>query len=692
MKKINIDINGKTLEISTGELAKQAAGSAVVRYGDTVVLATVTFDNSTAETADFLPLMVDYRERTYAAGKIPGGFFKREGRPREKETLTSRIVDRTIRPLFPEGYNWKTQVNLTLLSSDLENDSDILSVIGASAALGLSEIPFTTPVAAVRVGRIDGKFVLNPTVSERENADIDVFISATDKGVVMLEGCVDEADEDSVMSAIEHGMGYMNKLLEFQKQLFNANKLPLAGKQTDETVVSEVYKNFEQKIKEAVRTNDKKTRENLFVEIKKQSAEMFPEKTSDAAKVIEEITEKSLREMIVTDKIRSDGRKFNEIRPITCKIGVLPRTHGSALFTRGQTQALATVTLGTPHDMQIMDELAGEYKKRFMLHYNFPAFATGEVRPERGPGRREIGHGALAEKSLEKVLPNEDSFPYAIRVVSDILESNGSSSMATVCGGSLAMMDAGIPIKSAVAGIAMGLIKNGSNYIILTDIQGLEDHFGDMDFKVAGTTKGITGIQMDIKIDSVELKILKELFAESRVARLKILDIMNTAISTPKNMISDYAPRIALITIPVTKIKDVIGSGGKNIKKIMAETNAELDVEDDGKIFISAESEKSLELAKQMVEYYTADVEVGKLYKGKVVSIMNFGAFVEILPGQDGLVHISQLEDKRVEKVDDVVSVGDEIWVKVMEIDKQGRINLSKKQAAKEMAKKQEIS
>ncbi|PIU82781.1 MAG: polyribonucleotide nucleotidyltransferase [Elusimicrobia bacterium CG06_land_8_20_14_3_00_38_11] len=691
MKEIKIEIDGKTLTLKTGEIAKQSQGAVTVQYGDTVVLATVNTSPLQREGVDFLPLTVDYRERTYAAGKIPGGFFKREGRPREKEILTSRIVDRTIRPLFPDGYYYDTQVGITLLSSDVENDSDVLSVIGVSTALLQSDAPFTTPVAAVRVGRLNGEFVINPTYTQRETSDIDIIISATEKGIVMMEGGPDEIDEPTIISAINFGMKYIPELLTSQKEFLNKNKPVFDVPKIDETIKSDITQNYKEKIEAAVRIHEKKEREKKFTEIKTELKTKFSEKENDvdaALKIVEDLIQQSARNMIVNQRVRSDGRKPDEIRPIDCKLGVLPRTHGSAIFTRGQTQSLATATLGTPRDMQVMDELAGEYKKRFMLHYNFPSFAVGEVKPERGPGRREIGHGILAEKSLEKVLPPEETFPYAVRIVSDILESNGSSSMATVCGGSLALMDAGIPIKSAVAGIAMGLITAGEKYVILTDIQGLEDHFGDMDLKVAGTRKGITGIQMDIKIDSIDIKMIEEALEAAKKARLKILDIMDKAISAPRSELSEYAPKMITLTINISKIKDVIGAGGKTIRKIIQETGAEVNVEDDGRIFISAENDKSLNLAKQMIENLTADAEVGKLYKGKVVSIMPFGAFVEIFPGKDGLVHISQLDEKRVEKVEDVVNLGDEIWVKVMEIDKQGRINLSIKQAVREMAKK----
>ncbi|MBI5574519.1 MAG: polyribonucleotide nucleotidyltransferase [Elusimicrobia bacterium] len=689
MKEIKIEIGGKTLTLKTGEIAKQSQGAVTVQYGDTVVLATVNTSTSPREGVDFLPLTVDYRERTYAAGKIPGGFFKREGRPREKEILTSRIVDRTIRPLFPDGYYYDTQVGITLLSSDVENDSDVLSVIGVSASLLQSNAPFTTPVAAVRVGRIGSEFVINPTYTQRETSDIDIIISATEKGIVMMEGGPDEIDEPTIISAINFGLKYIPELLKCQKEFAEGkNKPAFEIPKIDETIKSDITKDYKEKIEASVRIHEKKEREQKFAEIKMELKTKFPEKENDVEKIVEDLMQHATRNMIVNQGVRSDARLPDEIRPIDCKLGVLPRTHGSAIFTRGQTQALATATLGTPQDMQIMDELIGEYKKRFMLHYNFPSFAVGEVKPERGPGRREIGHGILAEKSLEKVLPPEETFPYAIRIVSDILESNGSSSMATVCGGSLALMDAGIPIKSAVAGIAMGLITAGEKHVVLTDIQGLEDHFGDMDLKVAGTRKGITGIQMDIKIDSIDIKMIEETLEAAKKARLKILDIMDKAISAPRNELSEYAPKMITLTVNISKIKDVIGAGGKTIRKIIQETGADVDVEDDGRIFISAENDKSLNLAKQMIEYLTADAEVGKLYKGKVVSITNFGAFVEIIPGKDGLVHISQLDEKRVEKVEDVVSLGDEIWVKVMEIDKQGRINLSKKQATREMAKK----
>jgi polyribonucleotide nucleotidyltransferase len=679
----SIEVGGKTLSIETGYLAKQANGSCLVRMGDTVVLVAVVAAKEPKIGGDFLPLTVDYRERTYSAGKIPGGFFKREGRPREKEILTSRIVDRSIRPLFDEKWKNETQVAIVVLSYDGENDTDVLSVIGASAALKISNIPFTTTLSCVRIGRIEGKFIVNPTLSEQKVSDLDLVVSGKNGALCMVEAGAHEMSEAEMLKALSFAQEEINKICALQETLPGKEKMVLIEPEKIADLENEIRNSVTDKVKNILVIAEKTARDDEWSKLKKETQEkhkaQYPEKTAYVDGVLEDVFYKQARELILDKKVRSDGRKFDEIRPIECLIGVLPRTHGSAVFTRGQTQALATVTLGNPKDMQIKDELAGEHKERFMLHYNFPGFATGESKGDRGTSRREIGHGALARKSLLPLLPTEDEFPYTVRVVSDILESNGSSSMASVCGGSLAFFDAGVPIKASCAGVAMGLVKEGDKYAILTDIMGMEDHLGDMDFKVAGTKNGITALQMDIKISGLSAQLLSEAMENARVARLKILAIMETAISNPKEDISAFAPRMITVMIPQTKIGELIGPGGKNIRKIQEETKVEINIEEDGRVFISSPDKTAVEKARKIVEGMTAEAVVGKIYKGKVTRLMNFGAFVEILPGKEGLVHISQLSEKRVAKVDDVVKEGDEITVKVIEIDSQGRINLSKK-------------
>ena len=678
-----LEIGGKTFEIDMGSLAKQAGGSCRIRVGDTVILVTTVASKEPKTGIDFLPLTVDYRERTYAAGKIPGGFFKREGRPREKEILASRLIDRTIRPLFPENWNNETQVISMLLSTDNENEADIPSIMGASIALMISDIPYNTPVGAVRVGKVKGQLVINPTATERKESAIDLVVSGTAEGLVMVESGSQEVSEAEIIEALSFAHTEIKKICAFQSTLPKTAKTQIAAVETDQNLVSAVKDMAEAKAEQIVSIAPKKEREDAWYALKKEVKaalkEKFPEQEGKISAQLEDIFYRKARALILGKKRRSDGRKFDEIRSIDCETTLLPRAHGSGLFTRGQTQALATVTLGSPDDMQIMDELAGEYKERFMLHYNFPGFATGEAKPERSPGRREIGHGALAKRSLTPLLPTIEEFPYAIRIVSDVLESNGSSSMATVCGGSLALFDAGVPMKSSCAGVAMGLIKEGNDYAILTDIMGMEDHLGDMDFKVAGTRKGITALQMDIKITGLTTDLMAEALESARTARLTILDIMNQAISLPKPDLSAYAPRMVTLMIPQSKIGELIGPGGKNIRRIQEETGAEVSIEDDGRVFISSPKKDAVDLCRQMVEYYTADIEVGKVYTGKVTRILNFGAFVEILPGKEGLVHISQLAESHVKKVEDVVSEGDEVTVKVVEIDNQGRVNLSRK-------------
>jgi polyribonucleotide nucleotidyltransferase len=684
----SVDFAGKKMTVSTNLLAKQANGSCLVTTGDTTILINVVAANEPRLAADFLPLTVDYRERTFAAGKIPGGFFKREGRPRQNEILTSRLIDRTLRPLFPESWHNDTQITAIVLSTDMENDSDISSIIGASIALKLSDVPFHDVVGAVRIGRIEGKFIVNPTVSEQKLLDIDLVVSGTKDGLCMVEAGAHEVSEAELVEAIKLAHEEIKKICAFQETFNGKKKKESAAIEVDPKLKKSVETLAGNKTADIVKIKEKKSREDAWSALKKEIVAKLETEYPEQEAVIKQLLEDSFyveaRRLIAEKNIRSDGRGLDDIRPIECLTSVLPRTHGSALFTRGQTQALVTVTLGNPKDMQIMDELLGEYKERFMLHYNFPGFATGEAKPERSPGRREIGHGALARRALLPLLPNGDDFPYALRVVSDILESNGSSSMASVCGGSLALFDAGVPLKASCAGIAMGLIKEGGKNIILTDIMGMEDHIGDMDFKVAGTRKGVTALQMDIKIKGLTAEIMTEALEKARVARLKILDLMEKALPEPKADLSTYAPRMVTVQIPQSKIGELIGPGGKNIRRIQEESKAEIQIEEDGRVFISSPLKDSVELAKQMVESLVCDVEVGKTYKGRVTRILNFGAFVEILPGKEGLVHISQLAEGHVKKVEDVVHEGDELTVKVMEIDSQGRVNLSRKAVLQE--------
>ncbi len=697
MKKVELELNQRKLSLETGLIARQASGSVLVRYGDTVVLVAAVYDKELGADKDFLPLTVDYREPTYAGGKIPGGFFKREGRPRDKEILVSRLVDRPLRPLFPKEYHNDTQIIGSLLSSDMENEGDFLSIIGASTALLISEIPYTIPVGAVRVAKIDDKFVINPTLSEQDRAVLSLIVAGTKDSIVMLEGGAKEVSNEDMIAAIEYAQPEIRKIIELQEQL-----VALAGKPKVEldTLIpkakAEKNKEFAQLVTEktahliadANNIKDKQERNDTIMEIINRVADelapTYPDCKAKVINVVDEIIEADMRQRILEKGIRLDGRTPKEIRPISCSIGILPRTHGSAIFTRGQTQCLAVTTLGTKSDEQVIEDIERQDTKSFMLHYNFPGFATGEVKPMRGPGRREIGHGALAERAIEAVIPVDDSFPYTVRVVADILESNGSSSMATVCSSSLSLMDAGVPIKSAVAGIAMGLITGKDKHVILSDILGAEDHYGDMDFKIAGTKEGITAIQLDLKVTGVPVAILKQAVEEATRVRLEILGIMARTIESPRSGISQYAPKIVAFKIKPEKIGSVIGPGGKIIRKILEETGAEIDIDDDGKVTISAPTDEQLEKARARVLEITEEVVVGKIYTGVVRRIMNFGAFVEILPGKEGLVHISQLAQYRVQNVTDVVKVGDEIKVKVTEIDDMGRINLSKRKAESE--------
>lgn len=692
MEQFKINIAGRDMIIETGKLAQQANGSALVRYGDTVLLATATASKKPREGVDFLPLTIDYEERLYAAGKIPGGFIKREGKPSEKAILSARVIDRPLRPLFPENLRNDVQVIITVLSLDQDNTPDIAAINGASLALCISDIPFAGPVGAVSVGLIDGKYVINPTVSESEKSRLNLTVAGTKDAVLMVEAGADEVTEDEMLEAILFGHEEIKKIVEFQEKVvekIGKPKMEIVAEEIEPDLESAVREYATTRISKAIRTSDKKEREDRLDAITDDTLlhfeDKFPEKESQISNVLDDILREEVRRMIIFEGIRPDGRKSDEIRPISCEVGILPRTHGSGLFTRGQTQALTVATLGALGDVQILDGLEMEEFKRYMHHYNFPPFCVGDTRPLRGPGRREIGHGALAERALEPVIPEESEFPYTIRLVSEILSSNGSSSMASVCGSTLALMDAGVPIKAPVAGVAMGLIKHKEKTIILTDIQGIEDFFGDMDFKVAGTAKGITAIQMDIKIKGIDRDILKSALEQAKDARLFILDKMLSTIPEPRKELSPYAPRMFTLKIDPDKIGDVIGPGGKTINKIISQTGTKIDIEDDGKIFITAPEEESGKKALKLIDTITQDVEVGKIYMGKVTRTTNFGAFAEILPGKEGLIHISKLSNKRVRKVEDVVNVGDEIPVKVTDIDRHDRINLSYKDALNEI-------
>ena len=685
-KSYELDLDGKKLTVQIGRVARQADGAALVRLADTMILATAVGAEEAIEGQDFFPLTVDYREKAYAAGRIPGGFFKREGRPTEREILSARLIDRSLRPLFPEGYLNEVQVMAMVLSSDQENDADILGILGSSIALGISEIPFYEPIAAVRIGRIDGNFVVNPTFSQIEESDINLVVSGTEENIVMVEGGCQEISEEDLISALDYGQKWIKKLVGLQREIireFGKEKPKVEPVAVDPVLLEEVSKSALEKIKQANRTVDKTARQKILDEMEEsvmqQLAERFPESETRIASILIDLEQKDIREMILKEGVRIDGRKANEIRPITCEVGVLPRAHGSALFTRGQTQALAVATLGSKMDEQRIEDLEGESTKSYMLHYNFPPFSVGEVKPVRGPGRREIGHGALAERAIQPVIPKEEVFPYTVRIVSDILESNGSSSMATVCGGTLSLMDAGVPIKAPVAGIAMGLIKEEEKTVVLTDILGAEDHYGDMDFKVTGTRKGITAFQMDIKISGLTLSIMQEALHQAREARVSILDIMEKTIAQPRPELSVYAPRIITFKVKQDKIGEIIGPGGKMIRSIIEQTGAEINIEDDGSVFISSKDSKAGELAQELIMKLTEEPEVGKCYPGKVRRVTAFGAFVEILPGQDGLVHISELDFKRVNRVEDVLNVGDEVTVKIIGIDNEGKIKLSRK-------------
>jgi polyribonucleotide nucleotidyltransferase len=688
MHRVELSLGRSTLSIETGRMAKQADGAVVIRYGDTVVLATACGQKDPRPGVDFLPLTVDYRENNYAAGKIPGGFFKREGRPNEKEVLTSRMIDRPLRPLFPEGYACETQVIGLLLSADLENDADTLAITGASTALYISDIPFENPVAAVRVGFWDGAPVVNPTTTEaRTKSSLNLLVAGTEDAIVMVESGAHEITEADMVRALSEGHAVIRQLVKLQKDLRAAAGKPkraFSKPEVDPTLRNEVEAALAQPFLDALRTPGKLASYARVKQVKDEYVASIPEdqaaKKAAIPAIVDGLREKILRHEILNNNRRLDGRRFDEIRNITCEVSMLPRTHGSALFTRGETQALVTVTLGTSEDVQIIDTVQEpESKKRFMLHYNFPPFSVGEVKFLRGPGRREIGHGALAERALRDMLPPEEEFPYAVRIVSDILESNGSSSMASICGGTLALLDAGVPLRSPVAGVAMGLVKEGDRYAVLSDIAGEEDHYGDMDFKVAGTRQGITALQMDIKIGGITPEIMARALEQARVGRLHILDRMTEALATPRANISAYAPRILTIRIPVDKIRDVIGPGGKMIRSIVERTGCKIDIEDDGRVSIASVDEAAARKAIAIIEELTATPEINKTYLGKVVRITDFGAFVEILPGTDGLLHVSEVALHRVNDVRDEVKEGDQILVKVLSIDPSGKIRLSRR-------------
>lgn len=695
MANVEVEIRGKKLIIETGEVARQSDGSVIIRYGDTILLATVVAEKKTKEDIDFFPLTIDYQEKTFSAGKIPGGYFKREGKPTEKEILTSRLIDRPIRPLFPKGFYSETQGIVSVLSYGDENVSDILGITGMSAALMISDIPFNGPVAAVRVGILEGNPILNPDLSESERLDLNIVVAGTEDAVVMVEGGASEVSEEMLLEAIDFAHSEIKRILPVQRELramVGKEKRPLIEKKVDETLREEVERFVIEKMREYIRIPGKQKRQEALDILLEETRHHFNAEERGIVRFINEtffdIEKKLVRNMIVRDRIRADGRRPDEIRQISSKVGILPRAHGSALFVRGETQALVAVTLGTAEDEQKVETLEGETYKNFMLHYNFPPFSVGEVRPLRSPGRREIGHGALAERALKPVIPHKEVFPYTIRVVSDILESNGSSSMATVCGATLALMDAGVPIKSPVGGIAMGMIQEQGETVILTDILGLEDHLGDMDFKVTGTSKGITAFQMDLKTGGIDRMILERALEQARQGRMYILEKIRESLPAPRERLAPHAPRIYTMQIKQDKIRDVIGTGGKVIRGIIEQTGVKIDISDTGLINIAATDESSAMKAMEIINGIVAEAEVGKIYLGKVKRIVDFGAFVEILPGTEGLLHISQISERRIAKVTDELHEGDEILVKVVEIDKQGKIRLSRKEAMREEKRK----
>lgn len=685
-KSFRMELAGRPLIVETGKMAKQASGAVLVRYGETVVLVTSTASKEAREGMDFFPLTVDYEEKMYAVGKMPGGFLRREGRPGNSAILNARLIDRPIRPLFDKRCRNDIHVMATVLSVDYDNAPELCGMLGASASLGISDIPWDGPIAGVRVGRIDGQFVINPTQEQLKVSTLNITVAGSETAILMVEGGAQEAPEEDVLDAIMFGHETIKELVAFQKKIIEEVGKPkrtLIFPEIPEEIKTAIYAYAERPLKEAIFNPDKLTREAHMEEVRKEAEahfkEIYPENGSDIAECLNHLTKEIVRHMISVDKIRPDGRALDEIRPISCEVGLLPRVHGSALFTRGQTQALTITTLAPMSETQIIDDLTQETEKRYIHQYNFPSYSVGETKSSRGPGRREIGHGALAERALIPVIPTVEEFPYAIRVVSEILESNGSSSQASVCGSTMSLMNAGVPIKSPVAGIAMGLVNEGEHFTVLTDIQGMEDALGDMDFKVAGTAKGITAIQMDIKIHGLSREILLAALQQAQKGRMFILGKMAECIDKPAEHLSPYAPKIITLTIPVDRIRDVIGSGGKIINKIISETGVKMDVEEDGHVYIATPDEEAAQRAKKWVEELTHEVQVGETYLGKVTRLMKFGVFVEILPGKEGMVHVSQLATRRVEKPEDVVHEGDEIMVKVTEIDDKGRINLSRK-------------
>jgi polyribonucleotide nucleotidyltransferase len=689
VKRVEQAVGGRTLRLETGRLAKQAAGSALVQFGETMILAAVTVSDQQS-TLPFFPLMVEYREKSYAAGKIPGGFIKREGRPSDDEILAARLTDRTIRPLFPEGFRNEVQVFVYVLSADQENDADVLGITGASLALGLSSVPWNGPIAGVRVGRVEGKWVLNPTFQQLEFSDVDMVVAGSRDSIMMVEGSSLELPEDEIAEALAFAQRGIAEIVALQDAIIREKgvaKMTWSKAEPPADLVTRVHELAGARVGEALNLPEKSERAQALAALRatvtEQLAGEFPENARDVGNVLEEIEYETMRRQVLEHGERVDGRDLDTVRPITCEVGILPRAHGSALFTRGQTQALVSTTLGTVSDEQRIDtvDVAQETTKSFMLHYNFPPFSTGEVKPVRGVSRREIGHGALAERALQALLPPYDGFPYTIRVVSDVLESNGSSSMATVCGGSLALMDAGVPMKAPCAGVAMGLIKEGSRVAVLTDILGAEDHLGDMDFKVAGTRDGVTAVQMDIKIQGLDLDILRDALRKARTARLHILDVMGQTLTQARSSLSKYAPRIITLQIKPDRIGDIIGPKGKIIRGIQEQTGAEINVDDSGLVTISSTGGDAGERARDMISAIVQEPEVGKVYEGTVKSTTAFGAFVEILPGVEGLLHISELQHGRTERTEDVVKKGDRVRVKLLEVDGRGKMRLSRKAA-----------
>lgn len=690
MYKKEIQINNKKIVIEIGQLAKQANSSVLLSIGATTVLSTIVISKEPTKEYSILPLLVDYRERHYAAGKIPGGFFKREGRPRERETFISRLIDRSIRPLIPIECDREIQVNTLVLSCDGENDTDVAALISTFIALLISEVPQKKIVSGIKVSKIGDEFVVCPSFVQQEKAELNLIIVGDGNEITMLDLNADEADEETIMKAISHSQGYLRKLCEFEEEIKNdflPKKLEFSFEETIRNNIDGILSLYDENLLSIFRAETKNERQKIITEITSNFLEKISQETEQNKRIALLLFEKKfkekLRNHILENKIRFDKRSYDQIRPISCQVGVLPRSHGSAIFTRGETQALVTTTLGTFQDMQIVDGLEGEGRERFLFHYNFPGFATGEIKPDRAPSRREIGHGLLARKSLFPVLPKEDDFPYTVRIVSDILESNGSSSMASVCGGSLSLFDAGVPVKSAVAGVALGLIKNSQNYAILSDIIGLEDQIGDMDLKIAGTFNGINAIQLDLKIPGINLELLSEAFLRAKKNRIEILKIMKEVIPLPRSDVSNEAPRIKIINIPVEKIGEVIGPAGKNIKQIIEQTNTKIEIQTDGKTFIAGPTKESVEMAEEAIKPFIEELIVGKVYKGKVKRVTDWGAFVEIFPGKEGLLHISQIANFRIKNIKDFVNVGDEIFVKVIEIEPSGRFFLSRKGVAK---------